>query len=313
MAQSIYARAASRGFPAIDFGGQTGEGRTASSGGGVLSWQDHSRSGAETRGYDLSSGQSSRQYDPAAPGDTGADWILDAPLWGLPGGTRPDELPRTESDGLPPQGPRLPASGTLEFGQYQGGLEMPTHAAPFPNLPMGNPYDHAQVIEYFEEENAIHGVNFGGHRQRNDIPQLKQIPGWSHLPVNDGGSTDLQPLTGPIRSQAGLDAVQGYGGGGPGPGGTNDAHAWGYWQDQAEYPVDITPVIVSAGEVPFRTELPQMFVASDQTVGGPRTIDFGYVAPTVNTIPQAPYEPSPVLSGGPLAAGDPAYAGSFWS
>ena len=37
-----------------------------------------------------------------------------------------------------------------------------------------------------------------------------------------GSAADtLQPLTGQIRSNAGLDAVQGYGGGGPGPGGVN--------------------------------------------------------------------------------------------
>lgn len=312
MARSVYARAAARGFPAIDFGGQTGVGRTASWGGGVLSWQDHGRSGAETRGYDLSAGQSSRVFGTAAQqSDTGAEWINDAPLWGLGGETRPDELPRTQSDDLEPLGPRLPASGTLNFEQYDGGVQMPTHAAPFPNLPMDSPWDHSQQILYFEEENEVHGVNFGGHRQRNDIPQVRQIPGWSHLPVNDPGSTNLQPLTGPIRAQAGLDAVQGYGGGGPGPGGVNDAHQWGYWQDQAEYPVDITPVIVSAGEVPFRTELPQMFTATDQTTIGP-PLNYGYVAPTVNTVPQAPYEPSPVLSGGPLPAGDPAYAASFW-
>src|SRR5215469_2146133 len=107
MAQSVYARAASRGFPAIDFGGQTGEGRTISSAGGVLSWQDHGRSGAETRGYDLSAGQSSRVFGTAAePGETGLEWVYDAPLWGLGGGDREDALPRAETSELDPAGPR---------------------------------------------------------------------------------------------------------------------------------------------------------------------------------------------------------------
>lgn len=311
MAQSLYARAAGRGFPVIDFGGQTGQGRLQSSGGGVLSWQDHASTGPGTRGYDLAAGQSSRQFGAAQPGDTGLEWVYDAPLWGLPAGTRPDALPRTQTADAEPAGPETPVAGHLMFGQYQGGVTIPGHAAPLPNLPMSSPYDHEQESLYFEEENEVHGVNFGGHAQRNDIPYLTQIPGWSHLPVNEGGSTGLQPLTGPIRAQAGLDAVQGYGGGGPGPGGINDAHQYGYWQDQAEYPLDIAPVIVSAGEVPFVTELPQMFTATDPTTTGVPA-DYGYTAPLVNMVPQAPYEPPPVASGSPLPDGQPAYTASFW-
>lgn len=312
MARSLYARVASRGFPAVDFGGQTGQGASQSWGGGVLTWQDHGPSGAGTRGYDLAAGQSSRQFPAAQPGDAGLEWVNDAPMWGLPAGTRPAELPHAQTADAPPAGPRTPVAGHLMFGQYQGGVEGPSHAAPFPNLPMGSPWNHEQDVLYFEEENEVHGVNFGGHAARNDIPFLPDMPGWSHEPENEGGSTNLQPLSGPIRAQAGLDAVQGYGGGGPGPGGTNADKQYGYWRDESRQAVDIRPVMVNAAEIPFRTELPQMFTATDQTTTGP-PVDYGYAAPTVNMIPQAPYEPPPVASGGPLPAGQPAWAGSFWS
>lgn len=324
MARSVYARAAARGFPALDREGQTGMGRLQSWGGGVLGWQphgpapfpwEHGPTGQGTRGYDLAAGVSSRTFGTAAEmGETGLEWVQDAPLWGLAGGTRPDELPRTETPDAEPAGPRLPASGHLFFEQYDGGLAVPTHAAPFPNRPMSSPYNHEQESLYWEEENEVHGVSYGGYAQRTgQFGFFPQLHDWTHEPENSPGGSNLQPLSGPIRAQAGLDPVQGYGGGGRGPGGLNATRQFGYWRDEQRQGADIRPVIVSAGEIPFVTELPQMFTATDATTIG-QPVTYGYNAPTVQVAgPQAPYEVPPVARGVPLPAGPPAYAGSFWS
>jgi hypothetical protein len=129
-----------------------------------------------------------------------------------------------------------------------------------------------------------------------------------------GSSADtLQPLTGQIRSMGGYDAVQGYGGGGPGPGGVNEPQ--GPTTDQLAFGGETYHnVMVSAAEVPFLAPGGDQFIATP--AGAP---EFPPYAPSFD-VPTASVRAQDVMAvdvpnQGPVvgaAAAVPAYATSFW-
>lgn len=124
-----------------------------------------------------------------------------------------------------------------------------------------------------------------------------------------GSSADtLQPLTGQIRSNAGYDAVQGYGGGGPGPGGVNDPQ--GPATDQMTFGGQTYHnVIVSAAEVPLLVPAADQFIATAPELP-PYMATFD--GPTATVRAQDVVGADTPAQGPAVAAGVPAYATSFW-
>lgn len=109
-------------------------------------------------------------------------YVQGAVLWGLPAALNPSDTPLT-------------------------------HAAPLadPTLPVG---------EYYAEADATHEGEFNGWQLRRHPATLTEF-GQSEDIASGSPPGPLQPLSGQIRSMGGFDGVQGYGGGGDGPGGTN--------------------------------------------------------------------------------------------
>ena len=226
MAQSVAQRAAKRGFPVFSASGQSGQGAL----------------------------QDSTALPPAAglptatwvnpvndPGSVPAalpppeEYSLGLTLWGLSGASNPDNNPKS-----------APAPGLRDLGYPEGN----THAAPFadPSLPIG---------EYFAEADAAHADVFTGPAVRHDIGTVTRF-GLQRSLTEGNGPLTQQKLTGPIRANAGKDGVQGYGGGGPGPGGTNLPELT---VEERDYPGETYTTFVSAAEVPFLTADAVQFIA----------------------------------------------------
>lgn len=98
-----------------------------------------------------------------------------------------------------------------------------THAGPVPGW-AGSYQDHAALAELHDNSREIHAANFGGRLLQDFLPG--QSPGDVVLPMDpsraeDYGDSNQAPLTGAQRVLGGRDAVQGYGGGGSGPGGVD--------------------------------------------------------------------------------------------
>lgn len=172
-----------------------------------------------------------------------------------------------------------------------------THAAPFA--------DPAQLA--IGDDDGTHAPVFDGVAVRNDVGTLA---GMRQGRAGGQGSTadTLQPLAGQIRSQGGYDAVQGYGGGGPGPGGVNDPQ--GPATDLMTFGGETYHnVIVSAGEVPFLTPGSEQFIAT-----APELPPYmpTWDSPTANVTAQATAGVDTPAQGPALSPPLAAYASSFW-
>lgn len=189
----LYARVAARGFPAAGYpaalppdvaqAALEAQGGTADPAHGDRSW---GASPSTLTGFALE-----------GPGDVGLEILGDIPGPGT--GTDPDQTPG--------YGP-----GTVR-----------THAAPWPGW-AGSYHDADALNTVHENSRSIHAQDFGG--QRPSRFQSTQPPGGDVLPMDpwhseDYGDSNQPPLTGAQRVLGGRDAVQGYGGGGSGPGGVN--------------------------------------------------------------------------------------------
>jgi len=193
-------------------------------------------------------------------------------LWGLSGGMNPDRTPRT-------------------------------HAAPFadPTLPIG---------DYYAEADAAHAFDQGGPDERNNVPSVAAFR-FGRIRADGGDSSNLQPLTGQIRVNAGYDGVQGYGGGGDGPRGTN-AHM-PLTTDQQYYPGNLYAHdgYVNAAEV-FREDAEAaQFIASAPELGP--WLGGGFDVPTSAVQAQDTVTADQPAQGPAVSQGYPAYAASFWS
>lgn len=263
MAQSIYARAAARGFPVFDASGQSGQGALPDS---TAPPQVAGRPGAP---------YVNPNTDPAsvpAALPLPQEFQLGLGLWGLPGAPSPDNTPRT-------------------------------HAAPFadPTLPAG---------EYAAAADAAHGPVFDGVAVRNDVGTLARMRQGRQGGAGSRADT-LAPVNPAMRGQAGFDAVQGYGGGGPGPGGVNDPQ--GPLTDLMTFGGETynggPGTFVSAAEVPFLTAGADQFIAA-----APELPPYmpAYDAPTANVSAQQPVGTDTPAQGPVLGSALPAYANSFW-
>jgi hypothetical protein len=259
VAQSLYARAAARGYPVYDIGGQTGQGALPDS-----------------------------TAPPQVVGQQRGTW------------SDPNADPGYVPEGLaPPQG--------FEDDSFWGGLSLPASANP-DNTPRGHGAPMADptlpVGDYYAEADATHAATFTGPAVRRDVGTVTAMRTSRDLAEGNGASNQ-QPLTGPIRGQAGLDAVQGYGGGGPGPGGTNLPELT---VEQRDYAGETYKTFVSAAEVPFISVSADQFIPADQALGP--WPGGGFDVPTFNVAAQETIGADVPAQGAPLAAAG-ASAG-FW-
>lgn len=257
MAQSVYARAAGRGFPVYDASGQTGQGALpdstappAAAGLPAAPWTDPN--------------QDPGSVPAALPPPQ--EYQLGLSLWGLPGAGNPDDTPRS-------------------------------HAAPFA--------DPALLAAGIDE--GTHSALFNGPAVRNQVGDVSRMA--QGRDQGQGSAADtLQPLAGQVRANAGMDAVQGYGGGGPGPGGVNEPQ--GPVTDLMTFGGQTYHnVMVSAGEVPFLSADAAQFIAT-----APELPPYmpTWDSPTANVTAQAPVGTDTPAQGSPLPAVPAAYAASFW-
>lgn len=204
------------------------------------------------------------------PGTLGPpDALVMGGMFGLPGGWKLDDTPRT-------------------------------HAAPMadPTLPRG--------IDYIEAD-ATHEPVFNGPEVRRDVGTVAQLGGFAQQLAEGNGQVILAGgIPGQLRGNAPFDAVQGYGGGGKGPGGTNLPELTTL---DRQFPGETYHnVFVSAAEVPRYDVAALQFIPSDLAqapwVGG------NYDAPTASTAPQGITPADTPDQGTPWTTA--ASASSFW-
>jgi hypothetical protein len=119
-----------------------------------------------------------------------------------------------------------------------------THAGPVPGW-AGSYHDHEAIAQLHDNSRDIHAVNFGAPLLQDFGPG--QSPGGTVLPMDPSGTEDYgasnqAPLSGAQRVLGGYDGVQGYGGGGSGPGGVN---GYGLGSVKADHP-NISGNVVNA-------------------------------------------------------------------
>ena len=230
MAQTLYARTASRGFPVFDVAGQTGVGHL----------QDKTRL-PEHAGLPVP-GQPYPVNDPAntpaqlAPPEP---YILGPSLWGLPAAQNPDNTPR---------GVEYSSRQTTDYGPGNMGVEgIVTHVADDPQ--QVTYYHDAPLIDpglaamepflgtgpgrsqaYLESDAArAPGVDNSEEILYPNYPDVDYVGfqgvmkrDWTGPAHSAPDPVEIQEeMKGQLRALGGLDSEQGYGGGGRGDGGVN--------------------------------------------------------------------------------------------
>jgi hypothetical protein len=189
-----------------------------------------------------------------------ADYVQGSVLWGLPGAANPSDTPLT-------------------------------HAAPMadPTLPLG---------EYYAETDATHAGEFNGWDLRQHAGTLLSF-GQSEDLAPGSPAGPLQPLTGQIRTMGRFDGVQGYGGGGDGPGGTNQYMPLTV-QDTSYPGPEGQVTFVSAAEVPFLVADPFQFIAAEPSLPPFTGV---YDAPRTSVLAQDVISADTPAQGPPVGAG----------
>lgn len=170
-----------------------------------------------------------------------------------------------------------------------------SHAGPVPGW-AGSYQDSAALSEMHQNSREIHGVNFGGPLLQDFAPL--QSPGGTELPMNPSGTEDYgyssqAPLSGAQRVLGGRDAVQGYGGGGSGPGGVNGD---GYGSVRANHKNVSGNVIVAyldPAERPFIVPQAGGTYVPDDAVTGPEPFSSFFAADGNAYNDPTAYSPAP--------------------
>lgn len=271
--RTLQQRVSGRGFPVFDRGGQTGTGALPDS--TLTGTSGPGSPDAAWTNPNLDPGSVPATLPPAPE-------FISGGLWGLSGGMRPDRQPKSSPGIWAPEGN--------------------THAAPFadPGLPPG---------EYAIEADAAHAADFGGPDERNNIPSEAAFR-FERTRADGGANSNLQPLSGQIRAQAGFDGVQGYGGGGDGVRGTN-AHM-PLTTDQQSFPGNGYGAdgYVNAAEV-FRQDVEAVQFIPSAPEFGP-WLGGGFDVPTASVQAQAVVTADQPAQGPAVGQGWPASASSFW-
>jgi hypothetical protein len=268
MAQSVYARTAARGFPVFDASGQTGVGHLQD----VTRLPEHAGLPQPGQAYPVN--------DPAntpaqlAPPE---EYILGLQLWGLPGSptldTTPhgveyagrqvgdtgpgghgvDDVPKPVADDPYPAGPYHDAPlidpGLATFHPVQGHESSQAQAHLEADATRAPGIDNSEEILYPNYPDVDY-VGFQGVMRQDHVG-----------PVEGNQTLTQDKVTGQLRSNAGLDAIQGYGGGGKGPGGTNLPEIT---EDHRDYPGSFYShdAFTQAGEVPHLDAETAQFIQS---------------------------------------------------
>jgi hypothetical protein len=261
MARDIYARTASRGFPVFDnTGSYTGVGHL----------QDVTR--LPDRAGVAVPGQQYPHNDPAnVPAQLAApqEYILGLSLWGLPAMPSMDNTPHgVEYDQVMP--------GDIGPGGVSAVLSDP-HLDPYPkgayhDAPLIDPslatfdplvgkeslraeaFLQADATRQPQQDTSEEILNPGqpiNARIRSHAIGFQGVIEQDHVGPVEGNDPDKrqEKVTGSLRGNAGFDSIQGYGGGGKGPGGTNLPQLT---EDHRDYPGTFYShdAFTSAAEVP---------------------------------------------------------------
>jgi hypothetical protein len=271
MAQSLYARVAKRGFPVQDISGQSGQGALQDS---TAPPQTVGQPGAPWEDPNNDPG-----YTPTgipAP----EEYQLGLSLWGLPGSPNPDDTPRTHAAPLIDPGLATTREG-LPLAYIEADA---TKSQEFTGVTLTRPASGSSWVGTEAE--------FGFDQQL----------------VEGNGQTNLASVPDQLKGQGGLDAVQGFGGGGPGQGGTNEPALTVL---DREFPgPEGSVVFTDANEVPFIVPATFQFIPSDPALG-PWVSP--YDVPTYNVSQQDTLGADIPSQGPTLDTPAPAYASSFWS
>ena len=197
-------------------------------------------------------------------------------LWGLPGAVDPDDTPRTHAAPI--------ADFTLPIGEYYAEADA-THAQQFTGVELTRP--------------SWSGSWIGSQKQFGFEQQLAE----------GNGPTLLASAPDQLKGNAPFDGVQGFGGGGPGPGGTNLPELTTLDREFPGPEGGGGQAFVSAAEVPFLVPATFQFIPADPALGPWHSNLDG---PTYNISMQEPVGTDTPAQGPSLDSGVPAYAASFW-
>jgi hypothetical protein len=311
MARAIQARVAARGFPVYDVSGQSGLGAL----------KDATRL-PERTGLPSPAWIDPEQDPAAVPAVLPApeEYVLGQSLWGLPGAPNPDNTPhmieydldRADPDVFPSGAARGDAGHVpvLKPGYPKG----PAHAAPLIDPPTDEPGRWRAYIE--SDATREPGIDTS-EEVLNPAYGTGDV-GWQGVmrqdhvgPVEGNGASAQEPMHGQHRSLASFDAVQGYGGGGPGPGGTNLPELT---EDHRDYPGTFyaADAFVNAAEVPHLDAQATQFDFRLQP-GRAAWTGVGWSFPMTAVRAQDAFTSDVPAQGSPLPGpGLPAYATSFW-
>jgi hypothetical protein len=268
MAQSLYARTASRGFPVFDVAGQTGQGALKD----ATRLPEHA--GLPTPGASYPVNDPANTPAQLAPPE---EYILGLQLWGLPGSPTLDTTPH---------GVEYDTRQTTDYGPGNMGVEGvsrhvaddPYPAGPYHDAPLIDPglaafdpiqgHESSQAQAHLEADaTRAPGIDNSEEILYPNYPDVdyvgfQGVMKQDHVGPAEGNQTLTQDkVTGQLRSNAGLDAVQGYGGGGKGPGGTNLPEIT---EDHRDYPGSFYShdAFVNVGEVPHVDAETAQFIQS---------------------------------------------------
>ena len=257
MAQTLYARTAARGFPVFDIAGQTGAGHL----------QDKTRL-PEVAGLP----QPGQPYPVNDPANTPArlappePYITGPFLWGLPASPALDTTPHGVEYWAHQIGDYGPGVQGVDGIPKPAGDDItpvgPYHDAPLidPGLATFDPIEDkkSSQAEAFLQADATRasGIDNSEEILYPNYPDVDYVGFQGVMKQDHTGpyvSTDPAPvqekMAGANRTLGGLDSVQGYGGGGRGPGGINPESVT---YDQRNYPGSFYAhdAFTNVGEVP---------------------------------------------------------------
>lgn len=232
---NLYQRTASRGFPVFDLSGQTGTGAL----------KDKTR--LPERAGLAAPGQVYPVNDPAntpAVLDAPGEFIFGGSLWGLSAGVNADTTPHGVEYTTRTPGSIGPTGSTPEAVLHDPNDD-PYPQGPYHDAPLIDP-GMATNTEATLREGVTGGQIFDAYIEADTVRDpkidsseevlLSNYPNWGSeaggfqgvirrdwvQPAEGNEQTPQEKMTGSNRAlNSGFDAVQGYGGGGKGPGGTN--------------------------------------------------------------------------------------------
>jgi hypothetical protein len=258
---SLQARVAARGFPVFDLAGQSGQGALPDS-----TLPSGPPAGAANPAWSDPNNDPGWQPTGIGPPEP----YITAGMFGLPGGFKDDDTPRT-------------------------------HAAPIydSTLPRG--------VDYIEAD-ATHAPVFNGITVRR--PSTQAAMQFSQQITEGNGESNLEPVKGQLRAMGKFDGVQGYGGGGPGPGGTNLPELTVH-DRQFPGPNSATLNFVNAAEVPLYVPSALQFIPQEPAMGP--WLGGNYDVPTVSTHAQDVIPADTPTQGPPVFTPAVAASSSFWA